>query len=371
MSKKILYVVPAFPVGGAEKFLIMLANSMVKETKQQTIVSLSSDNKLQDELDDSINFKSIPRKSKFDLSSVRALRNLIKQDAPDVILTLNFFSYFFLRLSILGSGVNPFIFISYQTTIHLNKKEHLLHRFYTSILGKRDHILFTSKNQEVYTVREYHIPGRFYSTIINGIDLKRWHLPDNGQDGNKTREKYGIPADVPVIILTAGFRQEKNHEGAIRSLKILHTKYAYKAYLLFVGGGPLFEHCRQFAKEQDMTEYIKFAGPQEDVRPFYWASNMFTLCSTAVETFSFAALEAMACGLPCVLTEIGGANEMIRNGLNGYLCKPNDQDIALKWSEALHNHFSAQTIHDYTRQNFSAERMTAEYKQFLLFNSPN
>jgi glycosyltransferase involved in cell wall biosynthesis len=371
MSKKILYVVPAFPVGGAEKFLIMLTKSMVMEKAHQTIVSLSSDNKLQGELDETINFTTIPRKSKFDLSAVRALRNLIRQDTPDVILTLNFFSYFFVRLAILGSGANPFIYISYQTTIHLNKKEHLLHRFYTSILGKRDHILFTSKNQEVYTVKEYNIPDRFYSTIINGIDLTRWHLPDSCQEGIKTREKYGIPPGVSVIILTAGFRQEKNHEGAIRSLKILHTKYAFKAYLLFVGGGSLFEHCRHFAEEQDIKDYVKFAGPQGDVRPFYWASNMFTLCSTAVETFSFAALEAMACGLPCVLTEIGGANEMIKEGLNGYLCKPEDQDIALNWSKALSNNFSAQTIHDFTKQNFSSERMANEYKRFLLSNSPN
>jgi glycosyltransferase involved in cell wall biosynthesis len=371
MSRKILYVVPAFPVGGAEKFLIMLTNSLVKETTQQTIVSLSSNNKLQKELDQAVHFIPVPRKNKFDLSAIFALRKLVIQNNPDVILTLNFFSFFFARVAIFGLGVKPCIYISYQTTIHLNKKEHLLHKFYISILGKKDHILFTSKNQELYTVKEYRIPDRFYSTIINGIDLTRWHIPDNYQVGIKTREKYGIPASASVIILTAGFRREKNHEGAIRSLKILHTKYAVKAYLLFVGGGGLFDQCRQFVEEQDIKEYIKFAGPQDDVLPFYWASNIFTLCSTAVETFSFAALEAMACGLPCVLTDIGGANEMIKEGLNGYLCKPNDQNIALNWSKALNNRFSAQTIHDFTKQNFSAERMTNEYKQFLLSDSLN
>ena len=141
--------------------------------------------------------------------------------------------------------------------------------------------------------------------------------------------------------------------------------------MLFVGGGTLFDQCRRYADQQDIREFIKFAGPQEDVRPFYWASNLFTLCSTAVETFSFAALEAMACGLPCVLTEIGGANEMINEGLNGYLCQPNDQDIALKWSKALNTKFSAQVIHEYTYKYFSVERMTDEYKQFLLSNSSN
>ena len=114
-----------------------------------------------------------------------------------------------------------------------------------------------------------------------------------------------------------------------------------------------------------MSEFIKFAGLQSDVRPFYWASNLFTLCSTSVETFSIAALEAMACGLPVVLTNIGGASEMISEGLNGFLCEPEVADIAQKWSKALQFNFSAETIHDYVSNNFSAEKMIGEYRKTL------
>ncbi len=371
MPKRILYVVPAFPVGGAEKFLIMLTQALVKEPVLQTIVSLGADNTLRNELDPAIHFVPVPRKSRFDLKALKSLRKIIKEYNPDIIFTLNFFSYFFVRLAIAGRRGNTSVFISYQTTIHLNKKEQWMHKLYTSILNKKDHILFTSKNQEEFTVKEYKIPSRFYSTIINGIDLHKWHLPDNTQIGKDTRKKYGIPENSKVIILTAGFRHEKNHEGAIRSLKILHSKYGFKAYLLLVGGGNLFDQTIKYAEDQEMKEYTKFAGPQENVRPFYWASNVFTLCSTAVETFSFAALEAMACGLPCVLTEIGGANEMIVEGLNGYLSQTDDESIALNWSKALINNFSADTIHEFTRKNFSSERMTDEYKAFLLNNSSN
>jgi glycosyltransferase involved in cell wall biosynthesis len=79
----------------------------------------------------------------------------------------------------------------------------------------------------------------------------------------------------------------------------------------------------------------------------------------------------MACGLPLVLTDIGGANEMIVEGLNGYLSKTDDQDIALNWFKALSNNFSAGNIHGYAKQNFNADRMTQEYKEYLIHNTLN
>jgi len=371
MLKNMLYVVPAFPVGGAEKFLISVANSMVNETSQQTVVSLSSNNKLQNEFDVSIRFLPIPRKNKYDLFSLRELSKLIKQDKPDVIFCLNFYCYLFVRIAIFGLRLNTSIYISYHTTIHISRKENLLHKFYTSILTKRDHIIFISKNQENYTVKRYHIPRRFYSIILNGIDLTKWYLPDSSQSYKQIRKQYNIPEDAPVIILTAAFRTEKNHRGAISALAILRDKYKSNAYLLFVGNGYFFKEIKQYAEEQNMTEYVIFAGQQADIRPFYWASNLFTLCSTSVETFSIAALEAMACGLPCVLTDIGGANEMIQEGLNGYLTQTDNAEIALNWSKALNKNFSAVAINEFTKQHFSAERMNAEYKIILLYNTVN
>ena len=294
-----------------------------------------------------------------------SLRRLIRTEKPDIIFCLNFFSFFLTKLIISGLKQKPFVIISYHSTIPKNKKENNLNKLYITLLTRKDLIITVSENQAKYTALKYGIPTRLFKTIHNGIDINKWRLPVDHCDKIKLRNQYGIPENAIVIIMTAAFRPEKNQMGAIKSLQVLHSTYNQKAYLLFVGEGILLEECRSMAEKMEMAEFIKFAGPQSDVRPFYWASNLFTLCSTSVETFSIAALEAMACGLPIVLTNIGGASEMISEGLNGFLCEPDIADIARNWSKALQLDFSAETIHDYVSRNFSAEKMIGEYRETL------
>jgi glycosyltransferase involved in cell wall biosynthesis len=363
--KTILYIAPAFPVGGAEKFIILLANTLSKDVRSQIVVSLSDDNKAKDEFDKEIRFLPLPRTGKFDFAPLRTLRRLIRTEKPDIIFCLNFFSFFLTKLIISGLKQKPFVIVSYHSTIPKNKKENNLNKLYSTLLNKKDLIITVSENQAKYTALKYSIPALLFKTIHNGIDINKWRLPGDHCDKIKLRNQYGIPENAAVIIMTAAFRPEKNHVGAIKSLQMLHSTYNQKAYLLFVGGGTLLEQCRGVAEKMGMSEFIKFAGPQSDVRPFYWASNLFTLCSTSVETFSIAALEAMACGLPVVLTNIGGASEMISDGLNGFLCDPDVADIAQKWSKALHTGFNPEIIHDYVSENFSAEKMVREYIKTL------
>lgn len=363
--KTILYITPGLPVGGAEKFLVSLSNALRNQTRKQVVVTLSDNNPLENEFDDSIEILKLPRQSKWSLQPVLQLRKYIQAEKPEILFCLNFFSYLFARIALLGNASNVKIFISYHSTIHLNKKEHFLHKFYFATLRKDYKILTVSDNQAKFTSSSYQVDQTFFKTIYNGVDTHFWRLPSTGDDQLSIRTQLSIPPDAKVIILTAGFRAEKNHAGAIRALTILHQAYQTKAYLLFVGDGHLNKEIKSQAEHSPVSGYIRFAGLQKDVRPYYWASDLFTLCSTSVETFSIAALEAMACGLPAVLTDIGGASEMILEGTNGFLCQPTDEDIAEKWHKALQQSFSAAGIHQHVDTYFSLDKMIKAYKEIL------
>jgi glycosyltransferase involved in cell wall biosynthesis len=363
-SKKLLYITPAFPVGGLEKLLVLLANSFSKETEKQIVISLSNNNVLQNELRDNIEFIALPRKSRFDPGVIFKLRKIIQSERPDAFISLNFFGYLFLKLAMIGIRPKIKCLIVYQTTIHENKKEHFLHKIYTSLLKKDDQIIAASKNQVKYTLENFNIPENKISVIYNGIDTHHWHLNHPG-DNHNIRREYGIPAEAKVIVIAAAFRPEKNHMGAVRSLKMLRDTYNMDAYLLLVGDGNTRIQTEEVTRQLEMQQYVKFTGMQKDLRPFYWAANVFSLCSYAVETFSVAALEAMSCGLPCVLTNIGGAAEMIQDSVNGFLCEPDDKSISDAWCKALQAGFSSENIHQFLVDNFAAETMLEQYRKIL------
>ncbi len=297
--KKLLYVTPAFPIGGLEKLLILMANSLYPEYSQQQVISLSSNNVLQSELNENINFIAEPRKSKFDLKALVNIRKLITRDNPDCIVCLNFFAFFYARVAIAFTGSPARLVVIYQTTIHGNQKEHLLHKLYISMLRKKDIVIAASVNQVKYTLEHYRIDPDSIHIIYNGIDLDYWSLPPLDFNPAELRRRYNIPLEAKVIILAAAFRPEKNHLGAIRALKLLRETKGENAYLLLAGEGVMRKQAEQLAQELKLTEYVIFAGPQKDLRPFYWSADLFSLTSASVETFSIAALEAMSCGLAC------------------------------------------------------------------------
>ena len=78
------------------------------------------------------------------------------------------------------------------------------------------------------------------------------------------------------------------------------------------------------ARDLGIAADVLIAGFQQDVRPLLAASDAIALPSTSVETFSLAALEAMALGRPVVQSQIGGAAEMVRPDENGFLFPADD-----------------------------------------------
>lgn len=367
-AKKIVYLTPALPVGGAEKFLLALAGELRAFTEAQWIISFSDRNALEADVPAGIPFYAWARQSKFDRQPIHRLRALIREQKPDVVFCINFFAYFMARMALRGSGRRPRVVISYHSTVHHSRKEHWLHHLYRRMLRKNEEIVCVSARQADYTARTYSIPRERINVVLNCVDTDYWTPGRDLQARKDLRASLGIAEDAMVIILTAAFRPEKNHLGAIATMEKLREEGIPLPTLLLVGDGPLRPQIEAAIAQARLSDHIKLAGLQREVRPFYQAANYFTLVSTSVETFSIAALEAMACGLPLLLTDIGGAGEMVEEGVNGFLMESSPQGILDGWKKGLNNSFSADSIHQYARQHFGKQKMVDAYCQLLEVN---
>jgi glycosyltransferase involved in cell wall biosynthesis len=179
-------------------------------------------------------------------------------------------------------------------------------------------------------------------------------------------QSLNIPAHEKIIVQVARVQKEKRHEDAIEALAILNkNRIADKVHLLIVGGGDTDKivMLQNKVHQLGLQDHVHFLGSRQDVRLYYKAASLFTLTSES-ETFSLAALEAMAFGLPAVLTNVGGAAEMVTDYQNGFLVPPRDSEkIADGWKKALSHPFDSSAIRKQVVDHFSIDQMVRNYLQ--------
>src|SRR5699024_2877087 len=125
------------------------------------------------------------------------------------------------------------------------------------------------------------------------------------------RETLGINPNSFVILSVGELNDNKNHEVIIDALSKLHNK---KITYIICGIGPLEEYLVNKIKSKGLVDRVILLGYREDVFAF----------PSKREGLGVAALEAMACGLPLITSNVHGINDYSINGVTGYKCPPND-----------------------------------------------
>ena len=151
-------------------------------------------------------------------------------------------------------------------------------------------------------------------TIIpSGIDLAAVESAPRG-----SREIDAIATKHKFLIVTAGaLTGEKDFPTAIEAMRIVHEKIPGAAVVIF-GEGPERVILAQKITEHHL-DYVYLMGYVEPIAPIFKACHLFLLTSTC-EGLNTSAIEAAACGLPLVVSNVGGLPEVTEDGFNGILC---------------------------------------------------
>ena len=153
------------------------------------------------------------------------------------------------------------------------------------------------------------------------------------------RKRFAADDATRLVIHISNFRPVKRIDAVMEVFARISR--AVPARLLLVGDGPELGTAYRLGRELDIASIVETLGAQEDVIPCCRSADLFLLPS-AQESFGLAALEAMACEVPVVASNVGGLPEVIAHGVSGFLRDPADLDgmaagaIALLTDPALH-----------------------------------
>lgn len=204
-------------------------------------------------------------------------------------------------------------------------------------------------------------PNKDIETIYNFIDEQEYTKKDAGN----LKELLGIKSHEKVVIHVSNFRKVKHVPDIVQSFKLIHEEVPSK--LLLVGDGPEKHPIMESIKGTSIENDVLFLGKQENLSELYSIADLMLLLSEK-ESFGLVLLEAMACGVPCIGTNVGGIPEVITHGENGFIVELGDwKKVAEHGVEVLQNPSLHKKIVDRSleviRDRFSSKSIVEQYEE--------
>ena len=324
MRPPVLFILNSLGQGGAEKQALTLLNTIDIRRIQPSLVYLK---RVEDfrpllQAERLAHVVCCDVREGLDLGCARRLAHFVKAKDVQAIVCTNVYSTLYGYLARAISRKDVKLISVYHTTVLRRLKEKLLLLLYRQMLKRFDLLVFVCETQRRYWEARG-LRARRNEVVHNGIDVV--HFTDRYTPAQKLalRERVGFSDQDYVIGLCSGLRPEKAHGDLLQAVVSLRAK-GIPAKALFIGDGPERASIERRIRDLQLEGHAVITGLQADVRPWIACTDVMTLVSHSIETFSLAALESMSLGKPLVMTRIGGANEQVISGETGFLYAPGD-----------------------------------------------
>lgn len=256
------------------------------------------------------------------LKAVANLRKLIRDEHVDIVQT--YFETSNLWGGLVAKLSGALLLSSRRDMGILRKTKHAL--AYRLVNRLSDRVLAVSEEVKRFCVDADHIDPKKISVVYNGVDLQ--HIAAEAKQENPFAAAEWAGA-THIITCVANVRRVKGIDVLIRTAQRVCRELPGAVFLV---AGSLYE--RDFSEEVQkmihslgLEKNVKLLGFVGDPLPLLKMSNAFCLLSRS-EGFCNALLEAMACGVPSVVTRVGGNPEAIDDGENGFLVPVGDDATA-------------------------------------------
>ncbi len=310
--------------GGSERMLFKMIEGLSTRGFQCQLVTFKYDPAIEFFRRPPCPLTVLPLRKTYDLNAIRVamkIRELIRSSAVEVVHTFHETSDIWGGMVAKISACPVLISSRRDMGIYRSRKHDIGYRLVNSWF---DQVLTVSEEVRRYCIEADGLAAAKVRTVHNGVDLAK--IEQHARDGG-CRRALGISDATRLVTTVGNLRRVKGIDVLLRAAARV-CREAPETFFLLVGKTTeedYFTELQQLTESLGLRGRVQFAGEREDVLAVLKASDLFCLPSRS-EGFSNALLEAMACGLPCVATDVGGNAEAIRDGINGFLVRPEDPD---------------------------------------------
>lgn len=356
--KKILFISPTLGGGGAERVLSYIIQWLSKENGHDIhLLLLNKDNNeyLRD-IPYNVKINYIDLGNKISLKGLKVIKSIISIN-PDICFT----GYY--KLNLLLAPFIPLLkllkikFIARETCIpSLEYKDSYVIKLYKYLYSRFDKIVCQSIDMHEDLLRLG--LNNHKLTIINNpivINSSFTNIPTDNNHPHK-----------PHLLAIGRLTEQKGYDLLLENINRLKPNIPFQ--LTILGKGPLYNDIKDYIQSNSLGDDVHLMGFSCD--PYSTIKNADGLIlSSKYEGFPNVILEANYFGKPVFSNRcLGGINEIIKEGINGYTADFNDfNDFSSKLNLFLESDFDARQIHDLTDKRYSGKVIFPKYKQ--LFDS--
>lgn len=360
----LMHVFPDFGPGGAELRVVKIMNGMGPAVRH-TVLSLWGTTTARSHIESDIDVAFVEPPGlpvsirKLPVGYFLRLQERIRSARPDVLLTYNFGALYAVIAAWLGR-ICPVIHnecgFGADEAIKLKTARVLARRV---VLNRIFGVAVTSRTMQEIAIRQFKLPSQKVHWIRTGVDVARFRpgLP------RLWRKQLGIPDGQVVIGFLGAFRPEKNLPLLLRAFAAAQLP---NTRLLLIGEGGQRAELEGLAQSLGLGDRILLPGYAPDPAAALAAVDLFALSSCTEQT-SNSLLEAMACGLPAVVTNVGDSRELLGDAPSSVVVPSEDErayaaalaamasspELRAEWGERNRRRCLAE---------FPLDRMIREYK---------
>lgn len=336
---RVLHVTPGLESGGAEMMLTKLVGAMNRASFENVVISLTDEGPI---LGSKIRQQSVPLQTlDFPRGApnpmlIHKLSSEIRRLKPSIVQTWMYHANVVGALACALAGHRRLVWGIHAAKIDPdNMKRRTAQTVY---LGKRMSRRFPTRIvccSDASRVAHAEL-GYFASkllTINNGIDTDEFVGVPSEREA--MRREWGIPVDAPVVGLVARYAKFKDHATFFRAAGLLHRRRPETHFVLY--GGEITRDnpaLRSLVDEAGVRNVTLLQGLSDSIARVNNGFDVATSSSAFSESFCIALGEAMACGVPCVTTNLEGPAELV--GDTGKVVPVGDAEaMATAWEEMI------------------------------------